>query len=182
MGNCVAIGLSSGFLEPLESTNIHLIHSAIRRLLALFPDRSFDPVLAERFNAEMDEQVESVRDFIMAHYVCTERDDTPFWRHCRAMAIPDTLAHKIEQFRRRGEVPKTSSDFFGHVSWFSVLHGQGIIPQACHPLTAALPSEAVRERLRHGAGRVALLLQRMPPYSDFVPDLNVMSQQAAVNQ
>ncbi|MBC9030870.1 tryptophan 7-halogenase [Sphingomonas sp. JC676] len=136
--NCVAIGLSSGFLEPLESTSIHLIHAAILKLLAFFPTRDFDPALAARFNGEMTPLIEGIRDFLIAHYKCVEREDTEFWRYCRHMAVPDSLTAKIELFRSRGEVLSTAEDLFKEVNWFAILYGQEVKPQGYHPLADAL--------------------------------------------
>ena len=102
--NCLALGLASGFLEPLESTSIHLIQAAVVKLLDYFPGKVADPILIDRFNEEMSFQYETIRDFIIAHYKVTERDDTEFWRYCKHMSIPDSLADKLELFKLRGEV------------------------------------------------------------------------------
>jgi tryptophan halogenase len=159
--NCVAIGLSSGFLEPLESTSIHMIQHAITKLLSMFPTRACDPALATRFNASIDDVVTGARDFLIAHYKLTERDDTPFWRHCAAMPIPDSLAATLEMFRTRGEALSKTNDLFKDVSWFAVLYGQGLVPTGHHPFADAMTRAeldanmaAIREIV---AGRVATL-------------------------
>ena len=132
--NCLAIGLSSGFLEPLESTSIHLVQVAIMKLLDLFPARDFHPRLVSRFNDDMNTLYDDIRDFLVAHYKVTERNDTPYWDHCRTMSIPDSLQGKLDLFRARGEVRPRASELFSETSWFAVLFGQGIEPEGYHPL------------------------------------------------
>ncbi len=131
--NCVAIGLSSGFLEPLESTSIHLIQSAIGHLLDLFPTGEWDPAEADEFNRIMDREYTRIRDFIILHYKATERDDTPFWRRCQAMSIPDSLAEKMEAFRERGLIEDYEQGVFLKPSWQAVCLGQRIQPRHRDP-------------------------------------------------
>jgi len=131
VGNTIAIGLSSGFLEPLESTSIHLIQVAIGRLLDLFPTQVWDPLDAEEFNRLMALDYERVRDFLILHYHCQQRDDSEFWRHCRAMTVPDSLAHKLELFRERGVVVRYREGTFLEPSWLAVYLGQHVTPR--HP-------------------------------------------------
>jgi len=168
VGNCVAIGLSSGFLEPLESTSIHLIQVAITNLIELFPERSFDPADAAEFNRVMDIEYERIRDFLVLHYKATERDDTPFWNHCRTMAVPDSLAEKMELFRERGVVAKYRDGLFLEPSWLAVYFGQRIEPDTYDPLGDRLPTEALgqsMEALRVAVDRAA---RSMPGHDDFV--------------
>jgi tryptophan halogenase len=166
--NCVAIGLSSGFLEPLESTSIHLIHAAIVKLLAFFPDRNFDPALAARFNGEMAPLIEGIRDFLIAHYKCIEREDTDFWRYCRHMDVPDSLAAKIALFRSRGEVLSTADDLFKEVNWFAILYGQGVQPQGYHPLADALSEAELAGALDQIRAIIRQRVESLPSHQAFL--------------
>jgi len=140
--NCVAIGLSAGFLEPLESTSLHLVQTAISRLIKLFPDRDFQQANIDQYNQETDLEIERIRDFIIAHYKVTNRDDTEFWRYCRNMEIPDSLAAKLDIFSAYGRVHRETDELFREESWVQVLLGQGLIPSAADPLVALKsPSE-----------------------------------------
>lgn len=166
--NCVALGLAAGFMEPLESTSIHLIQSGISRLLAMFPDRHCDSVLAEEYNRQTRFEYESVRDFLILHYKATERDDTPFWRQCAAMEIPPGLARKIALFRGHGQIFREHEELFTEIAWLQAMIGQHIEPQACHPLAAGL-SEA---QLNDFLGDIRTLIGRaaasMPDHAHFV--------------
>jgi tryptophan halogenase len=166
--NCVSIGLSSGFLEPLESTSIYLIQAGVGRLLDLFPDRSFDPADADEFNRLMDRELERVRDFLILHYWATRRDDTPFWDYCRTMQIPDSLAEKIELFRERGSVVAYDDGAFLEPSWLAVYFGQGISPSRPHPLADAIPIDALDAQLSAIRSAISSAVERLPSHRDFV--------------
>ena len=131
--NCVAIGLAAGFLEPLESTALHLVQSAIARLLALFPDRDCDPLLAREFNRLTRIEYERIRDFLILHYHAQQRDE-PLWRHTRAVPIPQTLRYKIDQFRHYGHIVAEPHELFQNSNWLAVLAGQEVWPGRHHPL------------------------------------------------
>jgi len=166
--NCVAIGLSSGFLEPLESTSIHLIQSGITRLLNFFPNSGFDVADMDEFNAQSDFEYERIRDFLILHYKATQRDDSPFWNYCRAMEIPQTLQHKIDMFRSNGRILREGTELFAEASWLQVMHGQGIRAQGYHPLVD-LQSDKVITELVAGVERViAKCVDFMPGHADFI--------------
>ncbi|MFN3536857.1 MAG: tryptophan halogenase family protein [Brevundimonas sp.] len=164
--NCVAIGLSSGFLEPLESTSIHLIQAAIGYLLDLFPTGDWDPADAEEFNRTMGMEYERVRDFLVLHYHATARDDSAFWNHCRTMEIPDSLAWKIELFRERGIIAAYEHGVFLHPSWQAVYLGQHIAPRRADPRLDGLAPAAVRADLADQRRRIAALTERLPRHAE----------------
>jgi tryptophan halogenase len=164
VGNCLAIGLSSGFLEPLESTSIHLIQMAITWFLSFFPARDVDPRIIDRFNADMDGQVAGIRDFIVAHYKLTERDDSEFWRHCRAMEVPDSLEERLDHFERRGEVFARHGELFKEANWFAVLYGQGLRPRHWHPMADQMPPDQLKQNMERIAAILASRVQGMPAH------------------
>jgi tryptophan halogenase len=166
--NCLAVGLSSGFLEPLESTSIHLIHVAILKLIELFPHREVNPVLVDQYNREMDALYYDIRDFIIAHYKVTEREDTPFWQYCRNMEIPDSLAAKIALFEERGEARLMPTDLFREASWFAVLYGQGITPQSYHPVTDTKPEDELQLTMARIQAAIKQRVDTLPSHAAFI--------------
>jgi tryptophan 7-halogenase len=168
VGNVVALGLASGFLEPLESTSIHLVQAALSKLLTFLPQGDVDPALADRFNREIAALYESTRDFIIAHYKVTEREDTDFWRFCRTMDVPDTLAERMEHFRRRGEVFVANHELFREVNWFSILEGQGLMPEGQHPVADAMSEDALDRLLANVRNGVQRRIETMPPHEEFL--------------
>jgi tryptophan halogenase len=132
--NVIAVGLSSGFLEPLESTSLHLIQANIAKILAFFPTLDFDPLVIDEFNRVAATETERIRDFIILHYKLTQRDDSELWRYCAAMDVPDSLANKIEHFRRYGRLIARDMDLFGAASWTAVHIGQFNWPEAVDPI------------------------------------------------
>jgi tryptophan halogenase len=166
--NVVALGLASGFMEPLESTSIYLVQSGIQRLLGLFPDRDCDPMLAERFNRQTAFEYEKTRDFLILHYKATERDDTPFWNDCRTMEIPGGLQETIDLFRGSGRFFRDAEEFFALPNWVQVMLGQRIVPRAYHPVVDRMPEdELVRfvERVRES---IARSIDAMPMHQAYI--------------
>src|SRR5690606_18372289 len=119
--NCVAIGLASGFMEPLESTSIHLVQSAIERLIGLFPDKKFAQEEIDEYNRQTHFEGDRIRDFLILHYHTTRRDDSPFWNYCRTMNIPSELEQKINLYKRNGRIYRDRLEMFGDLSWLEVM-------------------------------------------------------------
>lgn len=166
--NVVAIGLSGGFLEPLESTSIHLIHAGVLRLLWCFPHDGVSVHERDEYNAQVHREWEHVRDFIILHYHLNTRDDSELWRHCADMAIPDSLAHRIELYRDTGKILPERDVLFRIPAWLQVLEGQGVQPRQCHPVAAAMAQREVGEMLDRLRQRIAGPLDAMPSHSDFI--------------
>ena len=170
--NCVAIGLASGFLEPLESTSIYLIQAALMDLMRLIPAAGrpdlADPRLAAEFNRLTDIQYERIRDFLILHYVANRRTGEPFWDHMRQVSVPDSLAHKMALFERRGFVPFYRSGLFSRDSWLAVLIGQGLLPGGFDPGAERIDAARLEERLAEFERRIAGNVDMMPPHATFV--------------
>ena len=171
VGNCVAIGLSAGFLEPLESTSLHLIQLAIGKLIDLFPLDGVDPSEAAEFNRAIDIEYERVRDFLILHYAATERDDSDFWNYCRTMPLPTSLEDKIALFRERGVVMNYREGMFLEASWLAVYYGQRVIPDACNPLVEALAAEVADRRLAEWRQGVDRCVATMPDHAAYLKQL-----------
>lgn len=167
-GNCVALGLAAGFMEPLESTSLHLVQSAIFRFLSLMPLSSTpDPSAQEEFNRLSIAEFEQIRDFIILHYVANTRDE-PFWRDCRTMSIPDSLAHRLELFRARGKVARHDGQLFSEASWVAVMLGQGVRPQRWDPLADVIPMADLQKQADGLRGRLHQAIARMPSHPEFI--------------
>ena len=166
--NCVAMGLSSGFIEPLESTSIHLIQRSIIRLMQMFPYDGIRQPDVDEFNNQMSYEIEHVRDFIVLHYHVTERDDTPFWRQCRTMDIPESLTHRIELFRQTGRVFKIPTELFGENSWIQVMLGQGLLPEQYHPIVNMMSDDELEQFLSGIHGSVRELVKQLPGHQRFI--------------
>jgi tryptophan halogenase len=166
--NVVAVGLSSGFLEPLESTSIYLIQSTIQRLLSLFPSSGFHQADIDEFNRQCDFEVERIRDFIILHYHATGRDDTPFWDYVRTMEVPDTLRRKIDLYRTHGRVVRENEELFTPIGWQQVLHGQGVRPAGYNPLVDLLEEKELRNILGDIERVIGKCVGVMPTHKEFI--------------
>jgi tryptophan halogenase len=166
--NCVALGLAAGFLEPLESTSIHLIQRGILRLLQMFPTQGVKRSDVDEFNAQMKEEFLFVRDFIVLHYHVTERDDTPFWRQCRNMKIPETLQHRIDLFKDSGRIFQKDNDIFAENSWSQVMLGQGLMPKEFHPIVNMMTDEELKAFLNSIKVSVNNLVDQLPSHQQFI--------------
>ena len=165
--NVIAMGLASGFMEPLESTSIHLIQSGIQRLLKLLPGKVQHEVDRIEYNRQSDFEFERIRDFLILHYWANDRDE-PFWRACRDMALPDTLAAKIELFRANSHITREHEELFTEVGWLQVLVGQGIVPSGHHPIADAIASADLRDFLETIAALYTREAARYPGHADFI--------------
>jgi tryptophan halogenase len=166
--NVVAVGLSSGFLEPLESTSIHLIQVAITTLLELFPHRGCEQADQDEYNRVMDLEFERIRDFLVLHYHANQRDDSEFWKDRRDKPIPDSLAWKMELFRERGVVASYKDGFFKEPSWVAVYLGQNIVPEGYDPLVEAIDPARSAQMMADLKASVARTVDAMPAHEDFL--------------
>jgi len=166
--NVVCMGLASGFLEPLESTSIHLIQVTIQRLILLFPHHGDCEARRTEFNRAAATEYEYIRDFIILHYYANNRVGEPFWDACRHMSIPDSLAHKIELFRETAGIFCTNDDLFRLSSWLQVLWGQGVRPRGTHPFVEAVSPQDRAGYLRDLRGLIAQAAQKLPAHDEFI--------------
>jgi len=166
--NCVAVGLSSGFIEPMESTSIHLIQKSIIRLMQMFPYSGIRQPDLDEFNEQMSTEFAHIRDFIVLHYHVTERSDSPFWEHCRTMEIPDSLRHRIELFKQTGRVFKAPNELFGENSWIQVMLGQGLMPEQYHPVVNMMDDDELERFLNGLHGSARQLVSQLPEHQRFI--------------
>lgn len=166
--NVFSLGLAAGFMEPLESTSIHLIQTAVARLLTHFPDKNFDQAGIDFFNERTRLEFERIRDFLVLHYCATERDDSPFWNYCRTMPIPATLQQRIDLYQSAAHVYRIDHELFGDVSWFAVMHGQGLVPRANHPNADMMPLPELDRRMSDIKRTWANCLAKMPTHQQFI--------------
>lgn len=166
--NCVALGLSSGFIEPLESTSIYLFMNGVIRLLRLFPFDGMAQPLIDEYNQQSISELEKIRDFIILHYHQTERNDSPFWQYCKNMSIPDSLAHRIALFRENAHAFQTGEELFRLESWTHVMLGQRLQPQSYHKLVAALSPQDLKHHLQQIRETIQGAVSRLPAHRDFI--------------
>jgi tryptophan halogenase len=180
--NVIAVGLSSGFIEPLESTSIHFIKIAASRLIQNFPFGGVTDALVERFNSQSRKEMEHVRDFIILHYKLTERDDSPFWRRCRDMEIPASLAERIALFRENALAYQANEELFRVDSWIMVMLGQGIWPESYHRLAQMMEPGQLQKAFGDLKAGIAHQLGRLPDHREFLqaaPFLHMIQTQTA---
>ena len=166
--NCLALGLAGGFLEPLESTAIHLVQAGISKLLGLFPDTGFDPVEIDEYNRQMAATYEQVRDFLVLHYKLTERDDSGLWNYCRRMPVPDAVQRKIDLFAGKGRCFRYDDELFSVTSWVAVLLGQGAWPKGWDEVVNSMPEARLVELLEGMKATVARTAASMPTQQAFI--------------
>jgi tryptophan halogenase len=165
--NCIAVGLSSGFLEPLESTSIHLIQQSVLRMIKLFPRDGIKQVDIDEFNKQTNSSFENIRDFIVLHYHVTERDDAEFWRHCRNMEIPESLASRLKLFKQTGRLFLGDYELFVD-SWLQVMIGQGLIPDQYHTIVDTMDEKELRQFLQRIKSNIDKAVERMPRHADYL--------------
>lgn len=166
--NCVSLGLASGFLEPLESTSIHLIQSNVSRLIELFPDGSFDPANEDEYNRQVGHEYELIRDFLILHYHRTDREDSEFWRYCKNMSVPDSLNEKMRLFEGNGILYKDPEDLFRESSWVQVMVGQGLMPKSFHAMANRLSSDQLKTFLGDVQNLIERATAELPQHQDFI--------------
>ncbi|CBA14592.1 tryptophan halogenase family protein [Xanthomonas albilineans] len=166
--NVIALGLASGFMEPLESTSIHLIQSGISKLLELFPREGISPVLVQRYNERIAFEFDRIRDFLVLHYHASERADSAFWQQCRGMSIPAELQATLDLFRDSGRFYRNGEEMFAEISWVQVMVGQGILPRAYHPLVDQVPVADLERFMLSVAQTIGHCADAMPPHQAFI--------------
>lgn len=166
--NCVALGLSSGFIEPLESTSIHLIMSGIVRLLRLFPFDGIKQSAIDEYNNKLDSELNAVRDFIVLHYKATQREDSDFWLHCKNMEIPPSLLHKMQLFKDTGRVFLDDGDIFRVDSWTQVMIGQGIMPSQYHKIAEIMNDKELDNFMSNLKVSIAKAVEKLPSHVEFL--------------
>ena len=167
----MAVGLASGFLEPLESTSIHLIQNSIIRLVKLFPSGGIYQPEIDQFNREVKTEIEQIRDFIILHYHVTRRADTAYWNECREMRVPDTLAHKLSLFKSGGKIFRDNNELFSEPSWIAVMVGQGIVPETYHPFADSMSGGELKDLMARVRTGIAQLVARQPTHRDYIDHL-----------
>lgn len=166
--NCVALGLAAGFMEPLESTSIHLVQSALGKLIDLFPRNNFVQADTDEFNRQLSIEYEQIRDFIILHYHATARTDSDFWNYCRTMEVPDNLTRKLNLFKNNGRLFRDNNELFTETGWLQVLIGQGVTPNAYHPMADALPVNHLSDYLANIKTIVTKAAKLLPTHQSYI--------------
>ena len=166
--NCLALGLASGFVEPLESTSIHLVIMGITRFMQLFPHSGHDQALINEYNEQTQLELERIRDFIILHYHVTEREDSPFWKHCKDMDVPESLAERITLFKEQAHAFQKQNELFRVDSWTQVMLGQGVTPTSYHPAATMLSDTQLMQSMRQQRERVTNAVSQLPTHESFI--------------
>lgn len=166
--NCIALGLSSGFLEPLESTSIHLVHEGLSHFIGLLPTKNIEPALRDTFNRRMETSYVNIRDFLVLHYWANQRNDSPFWIDRRNAPLTPRLQEKIELYQQSGRTFRDNNELFGERSWFAVLEGQGIAAQSYHPIVDNMTDEDLKADLQNVAAVIQASVNHMPLHQDYI--------------
>lgn len=166
--NCVSLGLASGFLEPLESTSIHLIQSNVSALIELFPSKDFGQANIEEYNRRVSKEYDLVRDFLILHYHQTDREDSEFWRYCKYMDVPDSLKSKMALFAENGHLFKDADDIFRESSWVQVMVGQGLMPKGHHVMANRISDAQLGDFLKSVSIIIDKAVTPLPSHEDFV--------------
>ncbi len=166
--NCIAVGLTASFIEPLESTSIHLAMSAIYRLMRYFPQNEIVMSNVDEFNKQSSEEMDRARNFVILHYHATQRNDTDFWRYCKNMEIPEALAHRVQLFKDTAAIALEEKELFLNDSWVQVMMGQGIMPTAYHPIADVMGEMELKSFLRSLSGNVGEQVAAMPTHQQFI--------------
>jgi tryptophan halogenase len=166
--NVVAVGLAAGFMEPLESTSIHLIATAVSKLVSVLSLDAITPTQETAFNRLTAKEYTRIRDFLILHYKVTSRTDSPFWNYCRTMEVPDTLEEKLALYRHNGHVFREEDELFSETSWIAVMMGQGMMPEKCNPLAASFIGPGVISEIGEIERSIAYLVQTLPTHDAFL--------------
>lgn len=169
--NCLSLGLSAGFMEPLESTSIHLVQSGISRLMSLFPDKGFNQAEIDYYNKRTRTEYEQIRDFLILHYKATDREDTDFWKYVKHMSVPQSLVEKIEIYKENGRIFREDNELFNQTSWFAVMHGQNIKSKRWHPVVDSLQLSEIQSRLQEIHATVQNSCDILPKHKDYIEKL-----------
>jgi tryptophan halogenase len=178
--NCLALGLASGFLEPLESTSIHLVMTGVYGLLDHFPDLDFDQANIDAYNGEVIGELERIRDFIVLHYCTTQRNDTPLWAYCQSMTLPDSLVERIEVYKATGRVRPKAGELFSDLSWFAIFEGMGVRPRAYDPLADVIGARQLRDIFGQMTKATAAAVAAAPSHDSYFPDRPAVGDAPAV--
>ncbi len=166
--NCIALGLASGFMEPLESTSIHLVQSGVSRLIDMFPTGDFSRVDIDEYNARTHFEYDTIRDFLILHYHANQRGDSEFWRYCANMGIPDSLKHKIDLWKAHGRFYRNDLELFTSASWVQVFLGQNIIPNDCHGIAKVLTAAQIEDYMGNIDNYLSQAVEKMPGHAEYL--------------